>query len=87
MRRGEALEEDGEGARGEWEPQAREEGEDGVRELARAAEARGEVEREVDGAGGDGVRAGGEVEERVEEEEGARRVVPEELENGVGHGG
>ena len=50
------------------------------------AEARGEVEGEVDGAGGDGVRAGGEVEERVEEEERARGVVPEELENGVGHG-
>lgn len=86
LRGGEALEEDGEGARGEGQAEAREEREDGVGELARVAEARGEVEREVDGAGGDGVRAGGQVEERVEEEERARGVVPEELEDGVGHG-
>lgn len=86
LRRREALEEDGESARGEGQAEAREEREDGVGELAGVAEARGEVEREVDGAGGDGVRAGREVEERVEEEERARRVVPEELEDAVGDG-
>lgn len=55
--------------------EAWEEGKDGVRELARVAEARGKVKREVNGARRDGVHASGEVEDRVEKEEGARRVV------------
>lgn len=87
VRHREPLEQDGERARGEGEPVARVEREDGARELARVAHACGEVEREVDRARGELARALGEAEECVEEEERAWRVVPQELDDGVGHGG
>lgn len=76
VRHHKSLEYDGERARGEGEPVAREEPEHGAGELARVAQARGEVEREVDRARGEFARALWETEEGVEEEERARGVVP-----------
>ena len=87
LRHRKPLEQDRERARGEGEPVAREEREDGARELARVAQARSEVEREIDGARGELARAWREAEQGVEEEQGAWSVVPQELEDGVGHGG
>jgi len=87
LRHRKPLKQDRERARGEGEPVAREEREDGARELARVAQARGEVEREIDGARGELARAWREAEQGVEEEQGARSVVPQELEDGVGDGG